>query len=161
MKLAVSWLVLVLALGLQIHSAFLLGQQLAKPAHYHHQPAGALDQTTPNGLPHWLSSVVSDIGDGHKHPHPEREAAPATTQHSQIAHHAHDPGASGVVYVGGQGDEPDQGSSLLRSSADPFLGLLRAALELPPGQATVTLTRGVESGRPSHASAPPEKPPRA
>lgn len=158
MKLAVGWLLLLLALGLQVHTAFLLGQQLAKPAHYHQQAAGALDQTSPSGLPSWLTGLVSDIGEGHGHPHPATATAAVAGQHSQIAHHAHELGDSGVVYVSDQGDEPDQ---VLRSSADPFLGLLPAALELPPGQATVKLTRGFESGRPSHASAPPEKPPRA
>lgn len=161
MKLAVGWILLVLALGLQIHSAFLLGQQLSKPAHYHQQGDGALDTRVPGALPQWLSGLASDIAEGHRHSHPAKAVAPATGHHAQIADHDHEPGESGVVYVSQQGDEPDEGNAVLRaSSADPFLGLLRPALEFPRVQAKVTVTAGIESRWSSHTSSPPEKPPR-
>lgn len=163
MKSAVAWCLLFLAIGLPLQGAFELGQQLAKPAHYHQRSARSVGQHAPPVLPYWVSDIASDISDGHRHPHPH--PAPATEsesdQHSRIADHAHEPGEPGVVYVSGQGDELDQGSSLLRAGADPFWGLLPAALELPPGVAAVVVTRWIEPERPSHASFPPEKPPRA
>lgn len=165
MKPPIAWILLLLAISLPVQGAFILSQQLARPAHYHALATGSSAAPASVDLVKWAVERISDILAGHRHAHPlpQPEPTPAslTGQHTQIAEHGHDMGDLSVVYVSDPGTGLDTDGGYLRASADPFWGLLPTLREPPTCHAVAAMASHSEGPWTSYAMDLPEKPPRA